>query len=358
MTSQRRYAIAALVLAGVLWGASVPLSKVCLEWLSPTWLTVGRFGLTGLVLAWIGRRGLRRALTVRVAAGGALGFGLCIVLQNVGLTQTSVSHAAVLTGVVPVFVALLGVLFGHGYASRREWLSYAVAVLGILLIARGGGGGASVGGDILVLCSVMLSAGLIAAQPGLLEGRDAAAVTAVQFLAAAVGVAPLLLCGGGGSLAVHGSGAVGPVIAFVALSLVGTLAPFWLFAYGQAHTPARLAGAFVNLEPVVGAMIGWAAFGDPVSVLGLLGAAAVLGGIGLAATTGPLVPSRAWVLEQWSLMTGGLRRAGRALDGLSSGFDATAALPGRFDTLLEAEAAGPQEGRAELERDERPLERV
>ena len=58
----------------------------------------------------------------------------------------------------------------------------------------------------------------------------------------------------------HGTGAV---LATVALAAGGTLLPFTLFAYGQSRVSAEIAGAFVNLEPLVGAMAGVALFGDP-----------------------------------------------------------------------------------------------
>jgi drug/metabolite transporter (DMT)-like permease len=66
------------------------------------------------------------------------------------------------------------------------------------------------------------------------------------------------------------------------LALAGTLAPFTLFAYGQAHVPPGIAGAFVNLEPLVGAAAGAAAFGDPVGLAQAAGAAAILAGIALS----------------------------------------------------------------------------
>ena len=42
---RRHSAIAALVAAGLLWGLTVPLSKLALEWLEGGWLTVVRFAL-------------------------------------------------------------------------------------------------------------------------------------------------------------------------------------------------------------------------------------------------------------------------------------------------------------------------
>ena len=75
----------------------------------------------------------------------------------------------------------------------------------------------------------------------------------------------------------------GPVIALAALAIAGTLLPFWLFAFGQAHVPAGIAGAFLNLEPLVGVGVGWVGFGEAVAANQLLGGVAVLAGIGLSA---------------------------------------------------------------------------
>jgi hypothetical protein len=73
-----------------------------------------------------------------------------------------------------------------------------------------------------------------------------------------------------------------PVLALAALATVGTLAPFALFAYGQAQVAPELAGAFLNLEPLVGAAAGALAFGDPFGPAQLAGALAILLGIALS----------------------------------------------------------------------------
>ena len=72
------------------------------------------------------------------------------------------------------------------------------------------------------------------------------------------------------------------MVALVALAFAGTVLPFWLFAYGQAHVPAGVAGAFLNLEPLVGVAIGWVGFGEAVTAHQLLGGVAVLAGIALS----------------------------------------------------------------------------
>jgi drug/metabolite transporter (DMT)-like permease len=278
-----RSAITALAASGVLWGVAVPLSKLALGWLGPAWLAVARFSIAAPVLALIGRRGLRQAITPSVLASGAVGFGAVIVLQNLGLERTSVSHAAVVVGAVPVIVALLALRTGAS-PGTSGWSGYGIALAGVALVAGGGGAGASHAGDLLVLASASLSALFIAVQPRLLDGRDAAAVTSVQFAGGGLAMLPIaLLTESAPTTDAHGTAAA----AFMALALVGTILPFWLFAFGQARVPAEVAGAWVNLEPVVGAGVGWLAFGNSAALGQILGAAAVIAGIILSTMPAP-----------------------------------------------------------------------
>ena len=142
-------------------------------------------------------------------------------------------------------------------------------------------------GDGLVLASLLLGAAATVAQGRLLTGRDPVAVTAVQFLGAAVG-ALLVTVFTEGAPAVPGS--PGPVLAVLALTVGGTVLPFTLFAFGQSRVSAEVAGAFLNLEPLVGAIAGAAAFGDPVGLVQVAGGAAIVAGIGLSSL--PLLAGR------------------------------------------------------------------
>src|ERR1700761_9558871 len=139
---KNRSAIFALIAAGSLWGITGALSQLSLRWLDPSWLTVMRFAASAPVLAVVGRRGLRDALTPSVVLSGAVGFGAVILLQNAGIDHTSVSHAAIIVGAVPVVVALVAAGVGHGNARPLVWFGYVIALLGIMLVAQGGGGGA------------------------------------------------------------------------------------------------------------------------------------------------------------------------------------------------------------------------
>src|SRR5215472_12801267 len=289
MNTNRRHAVAALIAAGLLWGTTVPLSKLALEWLSPGWLTVVRFGLAAAVLlAAARRRGLRRAFTPAVLAAGALGYGGSVLLQNAGISRTSVTHAALLIGAVPVLVAIIAAVWHRTVARPVAWSGFALSLGGVgLVTAGGGGGGATSAGDGLVLASLILSATVTVAQGRLLIGRDPVAVTAVQFLGAALGALPVAALSEGTPAVPVG---VGPVLAVAALTAGGTLLPFTLFAFGQSRVSAEVAGGFLNLEPLVGAIAGAVAFGDPVGLTQAGGGVAIVGGIGLSSL--PLLANR------------------------------------------------------------------
>src|SRR5215813_12604040 len=287
MNTNRRHAVAALIAAGLLWGTTVPLSKLALEWLSPGWLTVVRFGLAAAVLLAVARRrpsgrttqgtaqrsALRAAFTPAVLIAGAFGYGGSVMVQNAGIGRTSVTHAALLIGAVPVLVAIIAAVWYRAVARPVAWFGFAVSLGGVGLVTTGsGGGGATMAGDGLVLASLLLSATVTVAQGRLLAGRDPVAVAAVSEGVPAV------------------PAGAGVVLAVLALALAGTLLPFTLFAFGQSRVSAEVAGAFLNLEPLVGALAGAVAFGDPVGLAQVAGGVAILAGIALSSL--PLLAGR------------------------------------------------------------------
>jgi O-acetylserine/cysteine efflux transporter len=290
MNISRRYAVIALAAAGLLWGTTVPLSKLALQWLSPGWLTAARFGLAAAILLAVAcrrERGLRAAFTPRMLASGAIGYGGSVVVQNAGIARTSVTHAALLIGAVPVMVAVIAALWHHTVARPVAWAGFLLSLAGVGLITGAAGGGATESGDGLVLVSLLISATFTVAQTRLLTGRDPIAVTAVQFLGAALGALAFTILTEGAPAV---PAAPGPVLAVAALAIGGTLLPFTLFAFGQSRVSAEVAGAFLNLEPLVGAFAGVIIFGNPFGPVQAGGGAAIVAGIGLSSL--PLLAGR------------------------------------------------------------------
>ena len=200
-------------------------------------------------------------------------------LQNAGIARTNVTHASLLVAAVPVLVALLAAGLRHGTAGPLAWAGHLLALAGVGFVAGGGGAGL-LARPATRWCSPPWPSrpAFIVVQPRLLAGRDPIAVTAVQLGAGALAALPVALVTEG--LPAAPAGEV-PVLATVGLALAGTLLAFSLFAYGQSRVPADIAGAFVNLEPLVGALAAAVAFHEPFGAVQLAGAAAILAGLAL-----------------------------------------------------------------------------
>ena len=280
--------MAALIASGVAWGTSVPLSKVALGWLAPGWLTVARFGLAAIVLLVIAYRSgkLGKALTLPILASGAIGYGCSVAIQNDGLARTSVTHASLIIGATPILVAIIAAVWHHAVARPVAWAGFTLSLMGVGLIAGGQGHGATPLGDLLVLVATVIAASVTVAQGRLLVGRDPIALTAVQFLGATLGALPFAATE---HLPTMHPGA-GAIAATLALAACGTIIPFSLFALGMKKVSAEVAGAFLNLEPLVGAAVGIVAFADPWGPRQLGGGLAIVAGIVLSCL--PLLGTR------------------------------------------------------------------
>ncbi len=278
MTQRSRLVFPALAAAGILWGTTVPLSKLALAWLAPGWLAFARFALAAALLMVVSRSRLRANFRPAILITGAAGYGGSVLLQNLGIERTSVTHAALLIGATPVLVAVLAAVLGHGLPRPVAWLGFGLSLAGVSIIAAGRAAGSSLAGDGLVLAAQLASAGFTVSQTRLLRGRDPVAVTALQLTAAAVAVLPAALAGAAVQVA-----AASPttVMATAGLVLAGTVLPTTLFAFAQSRVPAAVAGAFLNLEPLFGAAIGILLFGNPLGPAQVAGGAAVVAGLGL-----------------------------------------------------------------------------
>jgi O-acetylserine/cysteine efflux transporter len=279
MTNNRRLVFPALLAAGVLWGTTVPLSKVALGWLPPGWLAFVRFAMAAAVLLVASRSRLRTAASPAILVTGAIGYGGSVLLQNFGIERTSVTHAALLIGATPVLVAIIAAALRHSVARPLAWSGFALSLAGVGLIAGGQGSGSSLGGDALVMAAQLISAGFTVSQARLLRGSDPIAVTGLQLAAAAVVVLPIAL------VTEHhaaGPGTMTALLATIGLVVAGTVLPTSLFAFGQSRVSADVAGAFLNLEPLVGAIMGIALFAEPAGPVQIAGGTAITVGIGLS----------------------------------------------------------------------------
>ncbi len=186
-----------------------------------------------------------------------IGIPVQYMIQFQGLRLTTVSHASLIIGVIPVLLAATSALFLHERLRGLEWGALAASALGAMLIAlssgkAGDGPAPDWRGDLLVLASLFAAVVMVTCSKHLISSHDALHVTAVSIL---IGTVVMLIWAEfSHPLRVHFSGVVWG--AAIAQGLLATAAAYVLWNWGLTHMPASRAGVFLNLEPVVGTLLG------------------------------------------------------------------------------------------------------
>lgn len=250
-------------------------------------IAAGRVLVTGVALGLLGLAEMRdwvcavrerRALAVRTLAAGALlalHFGVWIA----SLEMTTVLRSTALVALQPVFAGVLGRALGDRVSP---WL-YAGAVVSVggTWVMVGGPdatAGGSLTGDALALVGGASAAAYLAV--GRSVGDEVplrAYLGSVHIVAALV----LLLCAAlfVGPLPVEVSGR--SLLAVVYLGLVPGLVGHGLFNWVVRKVPVDRVALAILLEPVGATMLAWIVLDQSVSASEAVGAAVVLGGVGL-----------------------------------------------------------------------------
>lgn len=281
-SAARPLAVAALLLATMIWGFAFIAQKSAMDAMGPLTFIAARYLLGGLVvlpLALIEHRARAdRPLTRRHWALMALlsaNFVAASWLQQLGLITTTVTNAGFLTGLYVMFVPLV-LLVGFRMRPHRMVLAAVpVALLGVFLL-NGGGLDRFTAGDGLVTGSAVFWAlhvvllGVLAAGTG-----RPILVSAVSFLAAGAVSAPLALAFEAPSLSALGDGWI--EIAYA--GLLSTAIGFTLQAIGQQHVPPANAAIIMSGETLFAALGGAVMLGERLPAIGYLGAALIFSAI-------------------------------------------------------------------------------
>jgi drug/metabolite transporter (DMT)-like permease len=273
-------AFAALAAAGTIWGASFVIGKIALVELSVPHLMLYRFVFASIAFVPLlvhSRPRLERRDWGVVAIAAVIGVPVQFLLQFEGLARTTASHAALMIGTAPVLVAIAAFVVLRERLRPVAWFALIASTAGVALIVMQTGASPSgraaqptLAGDALVLTSMFAAVVWILVSKRLMIRYSAVAVSGVITITGTVALAAWVIARDGlppTALTTSTWLAVG------SLGLIATTLSTVLWNWGLAHTDAGKAGAFINLEPVVGAALGvWLLHES-------LGASAVLGGI-------------------------------------------------------------------------------
>jgi drug/metabolite transporter (DMT)-like permease len=290
----RLQANALLLLAALIWGSAFVGQVQGMDGLGPLMFTSLRFALGALVvlpLAWREWRGQGGAFN-RHQLGWMAGLGslLCIgvVMQQIGLMHTSVTHAGFLTALYVPLVPFLGWLTRGHRPSLAVWLSALGCLVGTWLLSGASAQPLNVG-DVWVMLSALPWAVHV-----LWVGHAANRIRGAYLLACGQ-FAVCSAISGALALAIEPWQLAGIQRALGAIVYTGVMSVglgFTLQVVGQRHAQPADAAIILSSETVFSALFGACLLGDRLPPLGLAGCALILASI-LAVQIVPLLRSRA-----------------------------------------------------------------
>ncbi len=251
-------------------------------------LVLYRFLFASIGFAPITWRAMRRAET-RIARrdlsliliAALVGFPVQFLIQFAGLARTTVSHASLMIGALPVLLAAGSALFAQEHVRASRWVALFTSLLGAGLIAFGASTGeagaqASLTGDLMVASSLFGGVAWILISQRLMKtGRYSPVTASAYIITAGTLMVVVWVLVTEGLPPVHLSARTWACV--VASGILATTVTTYLWNWGLARVPASQAGVFLNLEPVVGAILGVILLHDVLGSYSILGGLLVIG---------------------------------------------------------------------------------
>jgi drug/metabolite transporter (DMT)-like permease len=291
---------AAIAFVVIVWAFNFIAAKVGLRYLPPLTMASFRVTLAGLSMVpaylvcsrWLAFANARPTRSQELTwhdlwTFAYLGFFGVVVNQmcfTMGLRYTSVSHAAVIVGMGPIYTLILAVLFRLERATWHKVVGMAIALVGIAVLASENGISArspSLLGDAITM-SGSIGFATYAVLGKRVAGRyDALTMVAFNHFAGVIIILPVAL---------RQARQLGPfsrwraipwpawaAVVFMAVfsSALAYLLYFWLLRYLEASQLS----AFTYLLPVLAVILGILLLGERGSLMQIIGGILALGGV-------------------------------------------------------------------------------
>jgi drug/metabolite transporter (DMT)-like permease len=305
-TTDRRIAFlgyGACALAGCLWGTGFYFGRLALNEMSVEYMVLYRFlfACLGMLPVALVHRVRLTGTEVRILLISAF-FGVPVqfLIQFHGLALTTVSHAALMVGSMPVLLGVAATLFAGERLDLIGWVALVASTLGAGLVVLGGkhapttSRGPSLEGDLLVVLSLSTALTWILLSKKLMQTHSPPVVTAYTILSGTVMLIlsvigpwlanPLLTHKNPAPPFAHVSLTAWTALAISGLACTATTTLLW--NWGIHHVPASRAGVFLNIEPVLGSILGVKLLGEHLGPYAWAGGALILGAAVILTTRG------------------------------------------------------------------------
>ncbi|TCN28627.1 DMT family transporter [Sinorhizobium americanum] len=284
-----------MLLLAIVWGLSIPITKLGLETIPPLMFTAMRFlvAVPLLLILSAGQLRVPRQAIPSIMALGVMGITLGNVAQTFGVQGTSASVGTIVSATIPIFIVIFAAMRLKQSVARRHWVGLLAAFGGIALVAVGSGSGVddlsktTVAGVAWMLVSAVAIAFYYIWSAELTDKYGTLPVAAWNALAGLVAILPLA----GWEMANAPYQITAQALwTAVYLGVMVTVAGLLLWLHILRAVPARIAASVQYLQPVFGIAAASFLFGDRLGLTFAAGVILILGGLALAVSNKRPVP--------------------------------------------------------------------
>jgi probable blue pigment (indigoidine) exporter len=258
------------------WGSTYAVTTEFLPPDRPLFTALMRALPAGLALLAVTRVLPRGVWVRRAAVLGVLNIGAFFPLLFLAAYRLPGGVAAVLGAVGPLFALAFAAMLLAERPTIRRLIAGFTGLLGVGLVVLRTDAHLDTAGLLAGLAgAASMAAGTVLTKRwGRPEGVGALALTGWQLTAGGLLLAPVALLIEGSPPALDGRAVTG----YLYLGVIGTAAAYWLWFRGISRLPATSVAFLGLLSPLSAAVLGWAALGQALAPLQLLGMAIALSG--------------------------------------------------------------------------------
>ncbi|WP_327143098.1 EamA family transporter [Nocardia sp. NBC_01327] len=263
-------------LAPLVWGSTYAVTTEFLPPDRPMFTALMRTLPAGLLLLAMTRKLPHGEWVWKAGTLGALNMGAFMPLLFLAAYRLPGGVAAVLSSAWPLFALLLAAIVLNERLTLRKLLAAVIGIGGVGLVVLRASAALDTLGVVAALgAAVSMSAGVIMTKRwGRPEGVTPLAMTGWQLTAGGLMLVPIALGIEGAPPALDGRAIGG----YLYLGLIGTALAYAIWFRGLARANATSVAFLGLLSPLSAAIIGWAALGQSLTPLQVLGMAIALGG--------------------------------------------------------------------------------
>jgi len=275
MTTRTR-AEAILLGTTCIWGGTFTVVKVAMEDISPLLLIAIRFAIASLVVLLVGRGRLFPIPGPAVWKGAILGTFLFLgfVAQNIGLTITTASKSAFITGMMVVFVPLFQFVIERRAPKIGNVVGVAVVTLGLWFLTSPAGSDFNAGDALTLVCAVLFAVYIVYLDV-ISREMGTGQLVFLQMISTGILSAAAVLAFEQPLFAVSARS----IGALLYLTFLATLLTTYVQTRFQRDTTPTRAVVIFSIEPVIAAAIASAILDEQLGWLGLLGGALIVAGV-------------------------------------------------------------------------------